>query len=932
MNKIIIALILLGVILFGCVQQKTQLPAPEFQAKASIAPTDEGIEISINTALLDNALDRIFASKEPRKTAKIELAKLRASNPEFTGAADYVESVLETDDSITETQRALGKFERNEAECIYAGILYSEKVGGAIGRNEKSKKMMQTLSNILKKSRSIDKFPLKDEEIKFFDEAFKAAFAKYCPNLKNLLLLSEKLPLDYEAGAKLVHGQVAGGDPKKFVYSFDKVLAAGDAISSAKESGFKVGRKYLFFFIDEEPFSRFSHPVKYVFVEPETGRYFVMDEDWWPTVNGKQYWASFDERLSKELIAYPKNPDLSMKDKKMELSVGGSVLRFDEYSDSKNSKVPSLYFEAPASPLCNKPPCCDGLGKKYAMVVTGYDEEPFKKDTDDFYNLLTTQGFDPGNIIYLSTSVTAGVDGITTINSFVDGLITMAGVLEKCDTFVFYTAAHGLNESNALFVNRINGDKMELSSDQIASLTDSGYAKLREEYDFDANVKELSFTVNPYFETPFLKIFSKGHGSKEGGDMYVSTLNGWLDRMRNCDKTIIFDTCHSELMALEVVSTGECKIAISAAKSTESSWANSNGGYFTQSFILAMQNGIVADEDGNGQVDIIEAYKFAKTRAGVVSDGKQTATGYKSKECNCCNVTISPSPRIAIPSPTPSPYVHLPSPSPQPSEYPSVEPSPKYEISLDIKWRLTTPQVGYDYPDPSVGIPTTTERPTEYPTTTTRPTKFPTTTTRPPSPTPSIYASASPSSFPTTTTRPPSPTPFPTTTSKPPSPTPYVYPSPSPTPTPTTYVQPSATTSPSASPSPTQDANDFDGDGILNAQDNCPNSYNPDQSDMDGDGLGDVCDSSAVNCASYCASVGYPEVIGSAITQLTCTTLGNEGEPTACFTTCNYIKYQSWSWTANSYSCCCRKVVMHACSDCPGENPTCLQTCPGAPQ
>ena len=36
--------------------------------------------------------------------------------------------------------------------------------------------------------------------------------------------------------------------------------------------------------------------------------------------------------------------------------------------------------------------------------------------------------------------------------------------------------------------------------------------------------------------------------------------------------------------------------------------------------------------------------------------------------------------------------------------------------------------------------------------------------------------------------------------------------------------------------------NDNDGDGIVNASDNCPNAANPPQTDTDGDGSGDVCD------------------------------------------------------------------------------------------
>lgn len=36
---------------------------------------------------------------------------------------------------------------------------------------------------------------------------------------------------------------------------------------------------------------------------------------------------------------------------------------------------------------------------------------------------------------------------------------------------------------------------------------------------------------------------------------------------------------------------------------------------------------------------------------------------------------------------------------------------------------------------------------------------------------------------------------------------------------------------------------DFDGDGVINGDDNCPLTQNPEQLDLDGDGVGDACDS-----------------------------------------------------------------------------------------
>ena len=61
---------------------------------------------------------------------------------------------------------------------------------------------------------------------------------------------------------------------------------------------------------------------------------------------------------------------------------------------------------------------------------------------------------------------------------------------------------------------------------------------------------------------------------------------------------------------------------------------------------------------------------------------------------------------------------------------------------------------------------------------------------------------------------------------------------------------------------------DFDGDGIVNAQDNCPTVFNPDQADSDGDGVGNVCDEGGVLIDLAVTKIASPEpvFVGSNLT------------------------------------------------------------------
>ncbi len=58
-------------------------------------------------------------------------------------------------------------------------------------------------------------------------------------------------------------------------------------------------------------------------------------------------------------------------------------------------------------------------------------------------------------------------------------------------------------------------------------------------------------------------------------------------------------------------------------------------------------------------------------------------------------------------------------------------------------------------------------------------------------------------------------------------------------------------------------ASDADGDGVPNASDNCPYTYNPGQEDADGDGVGDVCDGCPADpnkAAPGCCGCGSPDL------------------------------------------------------------------------
>jgi hypothetical protein len=95
---------------------------------------------------------------------------------------------------------------------------------------------------------------------------------------------------------------------------------------------------------------------------------------------------------------------------------------------------------------------------------------------------------------------------------------------------------------------------------------------------------------------------------------------------------------------------------------------------------------------------------------------------------------------------------------------------------------------------------------------------------------------------------------------------------------------------------------DCDGDGVLNASDNCPILSNADQKNADGDALGDVCDPS--NCIKMtCADPLRQECTNGAAVANCCKSANDCGDANGCTTpTCG----NNGTCTQNTTPNCCQ--------------------------
>ncbi|MFH1222206.1 MAG: hypothetical protein V1492_03920 [Candidatus Micrarchaeota archaeon] len=450
---------------------------------------------------------------------------------------------------------------------------------------------------------------------------------------------SYTLPLSKNDALSLVVSEVVGSNGY-YVYTIGSPLKAGTTVTFPRDEGdynLTLTKAAWFFLVDTQPLAPFDHPVKFVLVNVDDASYSVYNESAAPIINGVTYWGTSDERDNKNNIVYPKNANVDLRP-----SAGPYEFRYQFFSLAAAGSTIPVGTPVPFPDDF----CCEEVGEKYALVITGYDEQMFRGDTAQMYNYLRGEDYTDANIIYLTTKATdPNSDGVTTLATVRDNFNTMIAKAKCCDNVFIYLAGHGSNVEFWQYKHKTTGATNWVTG---VGALDGGVAN------WDATGRSGNFhkiTINPAFRSNDSGVITD-HGSPEGGRMFSYQLSDFIKKIKSCYKTVMYFSCYSGTAAPTLAGNGTTIITPTSTDRVAWGWT-AGGSIFTGFFVQAKTNETAsheADSNGDGSVTDKEAFDWAKGKTSAWARAEnQTQEGTYTApvgKCRCCHVICEDSTKI----------------------------------------------------------------------------------------------------------------------------------------------------------------------------------------------------------------------------------------------------------------------------------------------
>jgi hypothetical protein len=245
-------------------------------------------------------------------------------------------------------------------------------------------------------------------------------------------------------------------DDPVIMFEYSDALKSEDVLSSYRLSSSdspvftkQISEKTWFFWIDDAPAALFAHPTRFVFVQASSGEVTVVDEDWWPVLNGESLWVDEDEYWDEDNWAFS-NINISKNEGILNRELGSKVIKslaasVEVNRSNDDSKKPGT-----------------------AIIINGWEPGQTGKNdfTEDVKGMYTSLKLDAGFDTWYYGPEVSGVrkpSGESTLSDLGSWFLKMSEDMKSGETLFVFITSHGqVNEDGKGYLGDISEEMMEI--------------------------------------------------------------------------------------------------------------------------------------------------------------------------------------------------------------------------------------------------------------------------------------------------------------------------------------------------------------------------------------------------------------------------------------------------------------------------------------